>query len=68
MVQFCKTGNMDAGVELNVCRAALASLLVAEHVSSLVRFALVPIAHVELSYLFHAGSEKYIKIFQREIF
>ena len=37
---------MDGGGEPNLWLAALASLLAAEHVSSLVRFVLVPILSV----------------------
>ena len=57
--KFSKTGNMDDEGEPNLCSAALVSLLVAEHVVSLVRFLLVPIAHEVLSSSVLARSEKF---------
>ena len=52
--QFSKMENMDDGGEPNLLPAALVNRLAAGHVSSLVRFVLVPIFHEELSYLLHA--------------
>ena len=54
LMQFSKKGNMVDEGEPNLWPAALVSLLVAEHVSSPVRFVLVLIFHEELSYLLHA--------------
>ena len=69
MVQFSKMENMDDGGEPNFYPAVLASLLVAEHVSSRVRFVLVPIAHGVLSSSVLARSEKFpfTKYFKRSI-
>ena len=69
LVQFSKMENMDDGGEPNSCPAALASLLVAEHVSSLVRFVLVPIARGVLSSSLLARSEKFnfIKYFKKSV-
>ena len=69
MLRFSKMENMVDGGEPNSCPAALASLLAAEHVSSLVRFVLVPVAHGVLSSSLLARSEKFkvTKYFKRSI-
>ena len=69
LVQFNKMENMDDEGEPNFCPAVLASLLVAEHVSSPVRFVLVPVAHGVLSSSVLARSEKFnvTKYFKRSI-
>lgn len=48
---------MDVEVEPIAGPVVLANLLAAVRVSFLVRYALVPIFRVKLSYLFHAESE-----------